>query len=81
MMNIKIKYFASLRERAGKSEEDLDLQTDQTPAKLYEMLSHEYGFSLSAKEIKYSVNNEYVDENVLLRDNDTVVFIPPVAGG
>lgn len=80
-MNIKIRYFASLREKAGKSSEEINLQEGQTPAVLYEMLAHEYGFSLSAKEIKYSVNNEYVDDNFLLKENDTLVFIPPVAGG
>lgn len=80
-MKIRIKYFASLREKAGKSQEELELSGAPALDELYNKLSSQYGFPLSAREVKYSVNNEYVDNSFKLRENDTVVFIPPVAGG
>lgn len=80
-MQVKIRYFASLREKAGKSQEDLTLPSPMDLNAIYEMLSGRYGFSLSAGEVKYSVNNEYVDGTYALKEHDVLVFIPPVAGG
>ena len=80
-MKIHIKYFASLREKAQKSAEEMEVANDESLFRIYENLSSRYGFPLSAKEIKFAVNNEYVADEYQLRENDTVVFIPPVAGG
>ena len=80
-MKIKIRYFASLREKAGKSQEEMVIKEGQDLKDLYLALSTQYGFPLSANEIKFSVNNDYVDPGVQLNENDVVVFIPPVAGG
>lgn len=81
MMKISIKYFASLREKAGKSQEELEIENNKNLKDIYDSLSAQYNFPLSANEIKFSINNEYVESNVKLKENDLVVFIPPVAGG
>lgn len=80
-MKIKIKYFAGLREKAGKSQEVLELNSPVGLNELYGRLSVQYGFPLGPEEIKYAVNNEYVDSGTDLMENDVVAFIPPVAGG
>lgn len=80
-MKIKIRYFAGLREKAGKGQEDIVIEEGKDLRSIYLDLSSHYGFTLSANEIKYSVNNEYVEPSVKLQDNDVIVFIPPVAGG
>lgn len=80
-MKIKIRYFASLREKAGKSHEEVEIEQGQDLKDIYLTLSTQYGFPLSANEIKFSVNNDYVEPWVQLNENDVVVFIPPVAGG
>ncbi len=80
-MNIKIKYFASLREKSQKSEDLLEINEKQNLSEIYELLRGKYHFPLTAKEIKFAVNNEYVEDEYLLKEHDVVAFIPPVAGG
>jgi molybdopterin synthase sulfur carrier subunit len=80
-MNITVKYFASLRDKAGVSEEKMEISSEENLSRIYEILSSRYKFPLKAKEVKFAVNNEYVDDSYRLLENDVLVFIPPVAGG
>jgi molybdopterin converting factor subunit 1 len=79
-MQLKIHYYALMREQAGRSEETLDTFAD-TPADLYRELLARYGFTLSSEQLKVAVNNEFSDWSRPLKEGDAVVFIPPVAGG
>lgn len=80
-MNIKIKYFASLREKSQKSEDILELSAQKNLSEIYEQQRDKYNFPLTANEIKFAVNNEYVEAEYQLKEHDVVAFIPPVAGG
>lgn len=80
-MNIKIKYFASLREKSQKSEDLLEISSEQNLSEIYAELRDKYNFPLTASEIKFAVNNEYVEADYQLKEHDVVAFIPPVAGG
>jgi molybdenum cofactor guanylyltransferase len=77
---LRIQYYAILREQAGRSEETLDT-TAATPAELYDELRRRHSFQLSAAQLKVALNSEFSDWHTPLRHGDTVVFIPPVAGG
>lgn len=80
MKSVEIRYFASLREKAGKSHELLE--TDAVTAlDLYEQLQSKYGFQLDSSKIKISINSEYRDFSTKIASSDQVVFIPPVSGG
>lgn len=79
-MKIKLKYFAAMREACGKSEEILDTAA-QTAQELFTEVGLLYPINLDANSLKVAVNEEYVDFSSRLNENDTVVFIPPVAGG
>jgi molybdopterin-guanine dinucleotide biosynthesis protein A len=79
-MQLKIQYYALMREQAGRSEETLETSAT-TPADLYTELSARYGFTLSREQLKVAVNSEFSDWSRKLAANDAVVFIPPVAGG
>lgn len=79
-MKINVKYFALLKEQASKSFESIDT-TASTPELLYKELAGQYNFSLNVSRVKVSVNNEFKSIDTVLQENDTVVFIPPVAGG
>ena len=79
MKNIKIEYFAILREHAGTDAEELATEA-ATVAQLYAELESRYGFP-ELSSIKAAVNDEFSDWQAALQDGDTVVFIPPVAGG
>ena len=77
---LRIQYYAILREQAGRSEETLDT-TAATPAELYDELRRRHPFQLTAAQLKVALNSEFSDWHTPLRHGDTVVFIPPVAGG
>ncbi len=78
--NIKVQYYALLREQAGRSDESL-VTSAQTPRELYEELKARHPFSLAPEMLRVAVNAEFGDWTQALADGDSVVFIPPVAGG
>lgn len=78
--NINIRYFALLKEEADKNKEEL--QTDaETAEHLFQELSELYNFSLNVSQVRVSINEEFQDLSTEIKSGDTVVFIPPVAGG
>jgi molybdenum cofactor guanylyltransferase len=79
-MKIKIKYFASLRDSAGKSEEILNSDA-KTPSELFKELKTKYNFSQEENQLKVAINEQYEPFSTLINELDTIVFIPPVAGG
>jgi molybdenum cofactor guanylyltransferase len=79
-MQLKVQYFAVLREQAGRSEETLQTSA-ATPADLFTELNARYRFTLSRDQLKVAVNSEFSEWSRCLAAGDSVVFIPPVAGG
>lgn len=79
-MKLNIRYYAILREQTGKSEESVDTVA-ATAAALFDELNARYPFTLDASQLKVAINAEFRDWNTSLKDGDSVVFIPPVAGG
>jgi molybdopterin-guanine dinucleotide biosynthesis protein A len=79
-MQLNIQYYALMREQAGRSDETLDT-TAATPADLYSELKARYGFTLPREQLKVAVNSEFASWSQRLASGDSVVFIPPVAGG
>lgn len=77
---IKLRYFASLRELAQKSEETIQSKA-KTCEDLYKQLQHTYDFPLDSHQVKVSVNQSFQDMSTSLNNEDEIVFIPPVAGG
>jgi len=77
---VRIQYYAILREQAGRSEETLDTSAG-TPAELYAELRQRHPFQLTSAQLKVALNSEFTDWQTPLKHGDTVVFIPPVAGG
>ena len=77
---INVQYYALLREQAGRSSESL-VTTASTPRELYQELKQQHPFSLAPEMLRVAVNSEFGDWSQPLRDGDSVVFIPPVAGG
>jgi molybdopterin-guanine dinucleotide biosynthesis protein A len=78
--HIKVQYYALLREQAGRSDEALETVA-RTPRELYEELKARHPFSLAPEMLRVAVNAEFGEWTQALADGDSVVFIPPVAGG
>ncbi len=77
---MKVLYFAVVREKLKKSEEELDFKG--TVGELKEFLRQKYPeLSELLQRVKFAVNEEYVEENYQLRGDEKVAIIPPVSGG
>jgi len=77
---IHIRYYALLREERKKSSEKVLTQA-KTVEELYQELRAKYHFKLNTHMLKVAVNDAFADWNTKLKNEDTVIFIPPVAGG
>jgi len=80
MPRLHLRYYALLREAAGRAGETLDTAA-ATPAALYAELAARHGFRLARSQLQVAVNSAFADWDRRLADGDEVVFIPPVAGG
>ncbi len=79
-MRVNLRYYALLREQAGRQAETVDTAA-ATPAALYAELAARHGFRLPASQLRVAVNSAFCDWERPLENGDEIVFIPPVAGG
>ena len=80
MITVTVRYFASLRERRGLTEETLTTAAT-TPAALYAELRGQHGVPLPLERVRAVLNDEFTRWEAPLRSGDAVAFLPPVAGG
>lgn len=80
MKNIKVRYFALLREQAKTENETLQTGC-KTLGELYNSLKEKHGFSLPLEMIQVAVNDEFSHITSEVPEGARIVFIPPVAGG
>ena len=79
-MKINVNYYAMFREAAGCSEESVE-SGSSSAIELFESLKTKYGFTMGRSHVRLAVNDAFVDWDTPLNDGDSIVFIPPVAGG
>lgn len=77
---VTVRYFAAFRERAGRAEEAVETEAD-TAAELFEALRDRHGSAEPRGHCKVAINDEMADWTTPLKDGDTVLLFPPVAGG
>jgi molybdopterin converting factor subunit 1 len=81
-MKVRVKFFAILRERAGTSEVAKEMAEGSTVADLWRQLQKDYPkLDVPGIRLLYAVNQDYVRVDHQLKDQDEVVFVPPVSGG
>jgi molybdopterin converting factor small subunit len=80
MPRITVYYFAVLREQRGESAEVIETFSE-TPGALYCELQSRHDLSLPLGALRCAVNDEFASMDQKLKDNDSVAFIAPVAGG
>ncbi len=80
MPNIKLRYFAQLRELAQRDSETID--SDACDAKsLYAEIQSKYQFPHRQEQLMLAINGDFCAWDAPLKAGDEVAFIPPVAGG
>jgi molybdopterin synthase sulfur carrier subunit len=80
MKNVVVHYFAILREQRGLAQEKIVTEAGSA-AELYGELRTRHGFTLEGSRLRVAVNDEFAPWDAALCEGDTLVFIPPVAGG
>lgn len=76
-MSIKVRYFASIREMIGRSEDELVLTTGMTVSQVWQSAAQ---CERPANTLA-AVNEEFTDFGQVVVDGDEVAFFPPVTGG
>ena len=85
-MNIKVLYFARLKEAVNYSTEDIDLPADVTTVtalKNYLSLRGDIWANLfnGKQVVRAAINHALVDDLAVIQAGDEVAFFPPVTGG
>jgi len=80
MTQVRVLYFASLRDAAGVDSETFDGAAPDLRA-LYEGLQQTHGFALPVSQLRVAVDGAFAHWDDALRDGSEVAFIPPVSGG
>ena len=81
-MNVRVLFFAGLRERVKRREQAWSLGDGATVADLWRALVAEFPpIEPMSSSVTFAVNREYVDRHHVLADGDEVAVIPPVSGG
>jgi molybdopterin synthase catalytic subunit len=82
-MQISVRLFAILRERAGCGELELELDDGATVAEAIERLRDRPGLAdpLSRIPVALAVNREYASAETALSAGDELAIVPPVSGG
>lgn len=79
MGHVRVRYFASLRERKGVEEEQVELIEGETLGALYLRLCPPTPEGVLP--VAYARNLAYASADEIPVDGDEVSFLPPIGGG
>ncbi|RYF16416.1 MAG: molybdopterin converting factor subunit 1 [Comamonadaceae bacterium] len=83
-MNLKIRYFASIREAVGQGAETLQTRSETLGALRDELVARgePYATALArGRAVRMALDQEMSDDGAALREGCEVAFFPPVTGG
>ena len=81
-MKIRLKLFSIAKDLAGFDERVLELPSGASASSVADHLtSLNPQFKSWQSSVRMAVNQEYVGQDHMLRENDEVAVIPPVSGG
>ena len=82
MAQVKIMFFATIRDRAGVKSLEMQIPDDMTVQGLKEKISADYpALKQSMETVLISVNREYAFDDAVIPANAEIAMFPPVSGG
>lgn len=82
MNQIKVMFFATLRDRAGLKSVDLDIPANMTVESLKHLVVDKYpGLKDTMETVVISINREFAFDESIVPENAEVAMFPPVSGG
>lgn len=81
---VKVKFFAILKNLAGKEDAQFDIGNGLRLKELVNMIDKDFpkvGEMIRGKRVLISVNHEIGSDEMLVKDGDEVAILPPFAGG
>ncbi len=83
-MMVTVKYFASLKQMAGKEEDQFNVNEDTTLEQLSELIEKsvpQLGNMVREKKVMISLNYDVVPLDTVVKDGDEIALLPPFSGG
>ncbi len=80
MTDVRLLYFASLRDRAGSAEESRQTTASDLRT-LYAEVQALHGFALPVEQLRVAVDGAFARWDDPVREGSEIAFIPPVSGG
>ena len=80
-MRVKVRYFASISDRIGLDQEEIELPTGASLNALYKVLQGYHEALAEWRRVLLAVNGEYRDSSHVLEEGDFVAVFPSVSGG
>jgi molybdopterin synthase sulfur carrier subunit len=77
-VSIRVKFFASLRERMGRGEARMQVPAGSSVRTVWQQAA---GAETVPGQVLVAVNMHYVDWRQTVDEGDEVAFFPPVTGG
>jgi molybdopterin synthase sulfur carrier subunit len=83
-MNVRVRYFASIREAIGQGSETVQSGAETLAALRDELIARgePYASALArGRAVRIALDQDMSDETAALREGCEVAFFPPVTGG
>ena len=80
-MKVTILFFGIAKDLAEISSSELEIENEITVLLFKKVLKTCYPKLKNINSYAIAVNEEYADDSLTIRNNDTIAIIPPVSGG
>ncbi len=83
-MRVTVKYFASLKQMAGKEEDHFNVDEGTTLEQLSALIEQsvsQLGDMVREKKVLISLNYDVVPLDTVVKDGDEIALLPPFSGG
>jgi molybdopterin converting factor subunit 1 len=81
---VTVKYFANLKQMAGKDEDQFDISEGTTLEQLSDLIKQsvpQLGDMVREKKVMISLNYDVVPLDTVVKDGDEIALLPPFSGG